>query len=72
MFPPFPQEEAAKFLEKLILSLKIGETELVQIARHSEERKNQGLMIGSLVCWNSLEKRRVILYAASGRSTFGK
>ncbi len=50
MFPPFPQEEAAKFLEKLILSLKTGETELVQIARHSEERKNQGVMLGVLVC----------------------
>ena len=50
MFPPFPQEEAAKILEKLILSLQTGEIELVQVARPSEERKNQGVMLGALVC----------------------
>lgn len=50
MFPPFPQEEAAKILEKLIFSLQTGEIELVQVARPSEERKNQGVMIGALVC----------------------
>ena len=36
MFPPFPQEKAAK--------------KLVQVARPSEERKNQGVMLGALVC----------------------
>ena len=50
MFPPFPQEEAAKILEKLIFSLQTGEIELVQVARPSEERKNQGVMLGALVC----------------------
>ena len=50
MFPPFPQEEAAKVLEKLIFSLQTGEIELVQVARPSEERKNQGVMLGALVC----------------------
>lgn len=50
MFPPFPQEKAAKILEELILSLQNGEIELVQIARPSEERKNQGVMLGALVC----------------------
>ena len=50
MFPPFPQEKAAKILEKLIFSLQTGEIELVQVARPSEERKNQGVMLGALVC----------------------
>ena len=50
MFPPFPQEKAAKILEELILSLQNGEVELVQVARPSEERKNQGVMLGALVC----------------------
>ena len=50
MFPPFPQEKAAKILEELIFSLQNGEVELVQAARPSEERKNQGVMLGALVC----------------------
>ena len=50
MFPPFPQEKAAKILEELISSLQNGEVELVQVARPSEERKNQGVMLGALVC----------------------
>ena len=50
MFPPFPQEKAAKILEELIFSLQNGEVELVQVARPSEERKNQGVMLGALVC----------------------
>ena len=50
MFPPFPQEKAAKILEKLIESLEKGEISLIQVARPSEERKNQGVMLGALVC----------------------
>ena len=50
MFPPLPQEKAAKILQELILSLKKDETKLVQVARPSEERKNQGVMLGALVC----------------------
>ena len=50
MFPPLPQEKAAKILEKLIQSLEKGELVLAQVARVSEERKNQGVMLGALVC----------------------
>jgi len=50
MFPPLPQEKAAKILEKLIQSLEKGEIVLAQVARVSEERKNQGVMLGALVC----------------------
>ena len=50
MFPPLPQEKAAEILEKLIFSLQKGEIQLLQVARPSEERKNHGVMLGSLVC----------------------
>ena len=50
MFPPFPQEKAAKILEKVIFSLEKGEISLVQVSRPSEERKNQCVMLGVLVC----------------------
>ena len=50
MFPPFSQEKAAKILEKMIFALENGQIELEQVARPSEERKNQGVMLGALVC----------------------
>ena len=50
MFPPFPEEKAATILEKVLSALKNGQLSLVQVARPSEERKNQGVMIGVLVC----------------------
>ena len=39
-----------------------------QVGRESLERKNQGVMIGSLVCWDKKEKKRIILYAVSGNN----
>ena len=50
MFPPFPEGKAATILEKVLSALKNGQISLVQAARPSEERKNQGVMIGVLVC----------------------
>ncbi|WP_407427369.1 pseudouridine synthase, partial [Treponema sp.] len=50
MFPPFSEEKASRILKDLILSLQKGGIELVQTSRPSEERKNQGVMLGSLVC----------------------
>lgn len=70
MFPPFPQESARHYCQKLISLIDAGKVELKQIARESAERKGQGLMIGSLVCWeksmNDGTGRRVVLYAVSG------
>lgn len=72
MFPPFPQESARHYCQKLISLIDEGKIELKQISRESEERKGQGLMIGCLVCWekssNNAGGRRVILYAVSGNS----
>ena len=50
MFPPLPQEKAALILEKVILALKNGSISLEQTARPSQERKNQPVMLGVLVC----------------------
>ncbi|MBR1537661.1 MAG: RluA family pseudouridine synthase [Treponema sp.] len=50
MFPPLPEEKAAKVLDILVQKLNSGETELIQVSRVSEERKNQGVMLGVLVC----------------------
>ena len=72
MFPPFPQESARHYCQKLISLIDEGKIELKQISRESEERKGQGLMVGCLVCWekssNNTGGRRVILYAVSGNS----
>lgn len=66
MFPPFPQELARHYCLNLISRIEKGDVKLIQIAKESEERKGQGLMIGSLVCWNCNLKKRVVLYAVSG------
>lgn len=50
MFPPLPEEKAAKVLEELIHAIESGEVKIEQVARPSEERKNQGIMLGALVC----------------------
>lgn len=73
MFPPFPQESARHYCQKLISLIEKGQVQLKQCGRESLERKGQGLMIGALVCWeknDSLEAggRRVLLYAVSGNN----
>ena len=72
MFPPFPQESARHYCQKLISLIEDGSIELKQISRESTERKGQGLMIGSLVCWKKADNEaggyRVVLYAVSGNS----
>ena len=68
MFPPFPQESARHYCQKLISQIENGEVFLKQVGRESLERKDQGVMIGSLVCWDKKEKKRIILYAVSGNN----
>ena len=68
MFPPFPQELARHYCQKLISLIESGEVKLVQSGRESEERKGQGLMIGSLVCWDCKKSQRIVLYAVSGNN----
>lgn len=68
MFPPFPQLEANKACHHLIKLIKNGELELQQIAKESEERKGQGVMIGSLVCKEKSSNKKIVLYAVSGNN----
>ena len=67
MFPPFPEEKAATILEKVLSALKNGQLSLVQAARPSEERKNQGVMLGALVCKDK-EGNEVNLVTNSGNA----
>ena len=66
MFPPCPHELAHHYCVKLISRLDSGTALLCRTGRESEERKNQGLMVGSLVCYDKVAGRRTILYAVSG------
>ena len=73
MFPPFPQESARHYCQKLISLIEEGQLLLKQCGRESQERKGQGLMIGALVCWEKAKDsdssgRRVVLYAVSGNN----
>ena len=75
MFPPFAQESARHYCQKLISLIENGSVELRQTGRESQERKGQGLMIGSLVCWETTgdgegagSGHRVVLYAVSGNN----
>ena len=73
MFPPFPQESARHYCQKLISLIEEGQLLLKQCGRESQERKGQGLMIGALVCWEKTKDsdssgRRVVLYAVSGNN----
>lgn len=70
MFPPFPQESARHYCQRLISLIEKGTVLLKQCGRESLERKGQGLMIGALVCWEKTGRsgRRVLLYAVSGNN----
>ncbi len=75
MFPPFSQESARHYCQKLISLIESGEVELKQCGRESLERKGQGVMVGALVCWEKYTDeneqpagRRVVLYAVSGNN----
>ena len=74
MFPPFNQELAHHYCEKIIEDIQKGKLELKQITSISQERIDQGLMIGSAVCWDKKSQNRVILAAVSGisRQLYGK
>lgn len=68
MFPPFPQEIALHYLRVLSDFLDTGECSLAQSGPESEERKNQGIMLGCLVCHDKVSGRRKVLFACSGIS----
>ncbi len=65
MFPPFPTQEAYKLCIEIIQKIKNGTVLVKEISRQSEERKNQGVMLGVLVCEDE-EKNKINLAALSG------
>ncbi len=69
MFPPLNQDKAATILKDVISKINEGKIKIEQVTKISEERKNQGIMIGVLVCLDkSRDKSRneVILLTNSG------
>lgn len=66
MFPPFNQELARHYTLEIISGIEAGNFILEQISQVSQERSGSGLMIGTLVCWNKIEQRRIVLHAVSG------
>lgn len=67
MFPPFETDEAHRYCLELISAIENGVLYFKQITPESEERKNQGNMLGSLVCKDK-KGRKIILHSISGIS----
>lgn len=67
MFPPFIEDKAKIFLIELLQKLQCGKIELLQVAKESEERKNQGVTLGILVCKNN-DGEELVLAANSGNA----
>lgn len=67
MFPPFSQKLAHEYCLSLVKSLEEGKSLLKHIARPSQERANQGIMLGVLVC-KTADNQEVVLYANSGNA----
>lgn len=66
MFPPYSTELAHHYCLDVISKINAGQFLLQHVAKESLERKNQGVMIGTLVCWNKIKKQREVLVAVSG------
>lgn len=66
MFAPFKQDIARNYCEIALSLLDNKVLGLKQISRESEERKNQGIMLGSLVCYEKETNNQIILLAVSG------
>lgn len=67
MFPPLPQEKAANILKELVSLINERKVSLEQVSRISEERKNQPVMIGVLVCKDKNESE-IALATNSGNA----
>lgn len=68
MFPPFSQKEANLHCKIALSLLEKNALLLEQVSKESEERKNQGVMLGCLICEKKDTKEKVILLAISGIS----
>ena len=66
MFAPFLQSLARHYCLDFISDIESGVLNFKQVSKQSDERKDQGVMVGSLVC--SYEGKRIVLHAISGIS----
>lgn len=55
MFPPFPCEKAYKVCLEILCEIQKSHIKIKQISSLSLERKNQGVMLGVLVCYDENE-----------------
>ena len=60
MFPPFETKDARSYCLKLISQIEAGNIILKQITQDSKERKDNGLMLGTLIC------KEKVLFCVSG------
>lgn len=65
MFNPFPVEKAYELCKKFVSQLESGILYLETVGGESAERKNQGVMLGVLVCTDA-DGREVVLKTVSG------
>ena len=69
MFPPFPQKEAFLLCQKVFNGLREGLFKIEQTSELSEERRDQGVMLGILVCSSEAEpEKKINLLALSGNA----
>ena len=67
MFPPFPTESALKICRTMLRELDSGKIRLISSDRTSEERKDQGIMLGACLCRDE-EGNEIELRTVSGLS----
>ncbi|MBP5357748.1 MAG: RluA family pseudouridine synthase [Treponema sp.] len=67
MFPPFPTERARKICRKMLEELDSGKIKLTASNRTSTERKDQGIMLGAMLCRDS-DGNEIELRTVSGLS----
>lgn len=65
MFPPFPCEKAYKVCLEILCEIQKSHIKIKQISSLSLERKNQGVMLGVLVCYDE-NKNEINLVTLSG------
>ncbi len=65
MFPPFPQDQAFEHCIETVQQIQNGEYKVVRITEESQDRIQNGFMIGCMVCIDDHDKT-IILKTISG------
>ena len=67
MFPPFPTDRALLICRQMQKELDSGILKLISTGRTSEERRDQGIMLGAMLCMDS-DGNEIELRTVSGLS----